>query len=424
MEQVRVARAHALPVREATAPRTPWQTLTTHARDRGSEAAFLVVSARGCERRTWADVAVTVELAVAGLVRSGLRSGQVVVSLLAAGHRHPELDLALRVLGAVVVHVSPAASAEDLRRSLAGVEVRLVLVETSNDIARLQGVLLGRPEVFVVDEASGWDSLLLLGAERLQMDPSLAERCDRSTDAGAADARLLSEGAPLGRLPKTAAPRAGVFTPSAITLAVGHLSDPMVQMVCEAHWAIGFALCLVTDPAAAPRAVAAAGASVVVLSTPTVEVLDRVFAAARPARRTRSSRNHSAGTTRAGKLRAGRQSRAPLIVAGRLTEPARLATAAASAVVELVEIGVLASADLPRPPPAVVGDASQLPRRSRRGPGTDFELHVQSTRAPESAASTLPAPRGSSASLPSLPLMSGESFLDKLLLSRAAEARE
>ncbi|WP_299923153.1 hypothetical protein [uncultured Nocardioides sp.] len=78
---------------------------------------------------------------------------------------------------------------------------------------------------------------------------------------------------------------------------------------------------------------------------------------------------------------------------------------------EVVTLTDLRAADLPEPPPVVLGDAALLPRRSRRAPGDHFGLRLE----PEVDASAF---------LPSLPLMSGESFLDQLLLSRARQAPE
>jgi hypothetical protein len=79
--------------------------------------------------------------------------------------------------------------------------------------------------------------------------------------------------------------------------------------------------------------------------------------------------------------------------------------------VEVVQLADPRPADLPEPPPVVMGDAALLPRRAPRTPGDDFGLRLE----PEVDASAF---------LPSLPLMSGESFLDQLLLSRARQASE
>ena len=72
--------------------------------------------------------------------------------------------------------------------------------------------------------------------------------------------------------------------------------------------------------------------------------------------------------------------------------------------------------DLPVPPPVVMGDPSTLPRRARRDPGRDFQFETE--RAPQFDES-----EGSAFVLPSLPLFGGESFLYKLLLARADQAR-
>lgn len=77
----------------------------------------------------------------------------------------------------------------------------------------------------------------------------------------------------------------------------------------------------------------------------------------------------------------------------------------------------LQPADLPVPPLVVMGNAADLPRRSRNDPGRDFQLETD--RDPQ-----FDEPEESAFVLPSLPLFGGESFLDKLLRSQALEGRK
>src|SRR5690349_2604926 len=157
MGHVPVARAQALPGRAAPPVRaTAWQAISRHARERADDVAYVLPTPTGPVPCTWAEVARGVEQAAAGLVRSGLRVDQVVVSLLPSDHAHPELELALRTVGAVVVHVGPDAGADDLARALAGVDVRLVVAEDADDVARLDGVPLPRAELFTLDGGRGW----------------------------------------------------------------------------------------------------------------------------------------------------------------------------------------------------------------------------------------------------------------------------
>ncbi|MBC2932080.1 AMP-binding protein [Nocardioides sp. zg-1228] len=340
MGQIPVARAPALPGR-ATAPArwSPWRSLAHLATERPHDVAFVLTSGAGATR-TWAEVAETVERAAAGLVRSGLRVDQVVVSLLPADHAHPELDLALRVVGAVVVHVAPGAPAGDLARELGDADVRLVVAEDSDDLSRLDGVTLPRAELFAVDGGRGWDRLLELGAERLVMDPTLVERSDDIVDPDDADPRMISERAPLGRVP-VAGLRDGLVEARSSALVVADAADALLQVVRRTQLDLGFALCVVEDPARLPGVMAAVRPSVVVVPE--------------------------------------RHAGAVLDSLGDL-----------GGAVEVVELADLRAADLPQPPPLVLGDAADLPRRSRRARGDDFDLR-------------LPPEPGASAFLPALP---------------------
>jgi len=413
MGKIPVARAQALPGHAAAAPvrASAWHSLAQLATERPDDVAFLLTSPDGdATTRTWAEVSQTVERAAAGLVRSGLRVDQVVVSLLPADHTHPELDLALRVIGAVVVHVAPGVTAGDLARELGDADVRLVVAADSADLSRLDGISLPRAELFSVDGGRGWTRLLELGAERLVMDPALAERTSSIVDPDGADPRLLSDRAPLGRAPLDRL-RAGVLDPRATALVSGDAADPLLQVVRHAHLDLGFTLCVVEDPSRLPEVASTVHPSVLVVPERHADALPSVLAALVPAvpkaRRSRTwlagpGRTHGSATSSAHGL---------LVVTPTHREDVRARVADLGGTLEVVEVADLRAADLPEPPPVIVGDGADLPRRARRAPGDDFDLRI----APEPDASAF---------LPSLPLMSGESFLDKLLLSRAREARE
>ncbi len=369
MAYVPLTRAPALPTPAVASDETatPYRALAHHARTRGGTTAYVVRTGGQDRSRTWAEVADTVERAGAGLVRSGLRSDQVVVSLLPAAHAYPELDLALRVIGAVVVNVSPLASGEDLARDLAGVDVRLVVAEAESDLDRLGGLTFARAALFALDDGRGWEHLLELGAERLTMDPQVVERVDRVVDPVGAVPRQLRAGEPLARL-------AGDVTLTALLgadevgVVVGHHSDPLVQLVHEAHLAAGATLVRIADG--------------VTLGATLADNVPAVLAVASGA--------HAALTAGVRRL----VDDLGVVVAG----PEHLR---------------LAAGDLPVPPPVVQGDASALPRRSRRDPGREFQLDTERERVlvDDAAASAF--------ALPSLPLFGGESFLDKLLIAQA-----
>ncbi|GAA5134591.1 hypothetical protein GCM10023339_71370 [Alloalcanivorax gelatiniphagus] len=369
MAYVPLTRAPALPTGEVPADdtSTPFRALAHHARTRGGTAAY-VVRTGGQERsRSWAEVADVVEQAGAGLVRSGLRSDQVVVSLLPAAHPYPELDLALRVIGAVVVNVSPLASGEDLARDLAGVDVRLVVAEAEADLDRLGGLTFARAALFALDGGRGWQHLLRLGAERLTMDPDVVARVDQVVDPAGAVPRLLRAGEPLVRLVAGAAV-APMLRAGEVGVVVGHHSDPLVQLVHEAHLASGATLVGVADGTG--------------LAATLADRSPAVLAVASGARAA---------------LTAGVR---------RVADDLGLELAGA-------EAARLLPGDLPVPLPVLRGDAAVLPRRSRRDPGRDFQLATERERVLVDDAAS------SAFALPSLPLFGGESFLDRLLIAQA-----
>lgn len=417
MGQIPVARAQALPGRDAAAAThaSPWQTVSRHARDRGDHPAFVVGAPGATTTRTWAEVADGVERAAAGLVRSGLRVDQVVVSLLPADHAFPELDLALRTVGAVVVHIGPHATRDDLARHLGDVQLRLVVAEAADDVDRLEGLSLARSELFTLDGGRGWTRLLELGSERLVMDPTAVERADRVVDHGGSAPRLLAGGVPLGQVPAGAL-REGVLDAGRVVLALGDAAEPLLQVVREAHLVAGSTLCVVQDVSDLEAAAQVVHPSVLVAPAAAGDAVARVLESQAPAAPTRSRRSRgwrSAGPARTTALRAGSPSGGPLVVAPAVTDAVRARLTELGGVVVVVgDVGLLPP-HLPQPPPVVMGDVAQLPRRSRRAPGEEFELRLEAPDQEESAFS-----------LPSLPLMSGESFLDQLLLSRARQARE
>jgi hypothetical protein len=409
--QVPVARAQALPGRVTPSVHaSAWQAVSRHARDRADDVAYVVASSEGLIPRTWAEVSRQVERAAAGLVRSGLRVDQVVVSLLPADHAHPELDLALRTVGAVVVHVGPDAGPDDLARDLAAADVRLLVAEGAEDVARLDGVPLPRAELFTIDGGRGWARLLELGAERLVMDPEVVQRADGIVDPAGAEPRLLAGTTPLGRVPEEPL-RPGVLDPRAVALVAGDPADPLLHAVREAHLQAGFTLCVVQAPGRLAEVAAHVHPSVLVVPERSADALPRVLDSLAPtAPRARRSRGWRSGSGRtSGHASSG--GRGPVVVTPAPSEEVRARVAELGGAVEAVRLAGLRPADLPQPLPVVMGDGALLPRRSRRSPGDDFGLRLE----PEVDASAF---------LPSLPLMSGESFLDQLLLSRARQAPE
>ena len=416
MAYIPVTRAPALPTSAPGATDTagatsPFRTVQEHARTRGDDIAYVVRVGEERDYRTWAQVAHAVERAGAGLVRSGLRADQVVVSLLPAGHAWPELDLALRSIGAVVVHVSPAATADDLVRELDGVDVRLVVAEAEADLRRLSGLTFRAAEMFALDGGRGWDRLVTLGAERLTMDPDAVARADRAVDPLLSGPRLLGPGAAMGRTAR-AADQGLVLAPDAVVVLVGDVADATVQLVREAHVAAGCTLRHLPDDTGLAAELVALGPTVLAVSADAAAGLPAVLEAS-PARvllrrRTARTRSHDVAA-----LRTWLGGHLEQVVAVDL--PDRVARVVAElGAVPLAPVVDLLPADLPVPPPVLVGDASTLPRRSRQDPGRDFQFD-------NDRRSGAPEPESSAFALPSLPLFGGESFLDKLLMAQSSK---
>lgn len=412
---VRQSRASALPNGpQPVLPPSPLRRLEVLAAQRPDDPALLVSTGDGYESRSWSEVERTVVRAGAGLLRSGLRPDQVVLSLLPAAHAHPELEISFRAIGAVVIHVSPEAGPDDLVRELAGVDVRLVVSETERDLERLTGLAFRSAEMFALD---GWPRLLSLGAERLIMDPDAVRRVDRMVDPDASGGRLLRAGTTLTRL--AAGPRQGAELPDAgVTLLVGDHADPFVHLVRDAHLTTGGTLVHVGGPADLPDVLSHVQPTALALSSAAAAELSGLLAVApvQKGRRRRSTPTRAAGAARPDAPRSWFGGDLALVVTPELSEAVTRVVAGHAAEVVVLAVGDLLPADLPVPPPLLVGDAANLPRRSRRDPGPDFQFETD--RVPQ-----FDEPEGSAFVLPSLRLFGGESYLDKLLLARADQAR-
>jgi hypothetical protein len=402
-------RAAALPTGEQQQlPPSQLRRLRALAAAHPDEVAVVVATASGPERRTWSQVEVTVEQAAAGLLRSGMRADQVVLSLLPAAHAHPELDLALRAIGAVVVHVAPDATPEDLVRELGAVDVRLVLVDDESRLERLVGLQLRAAAMF--ETRTGWDRLLDLGAERLRMDPDAVTRVDRVVDPDGTAARVLRREVAMRRV----APAAASNAPGTgeVTLLVGHDAEPLVHAVRDAHLVGGGALGRLPDATDIADALAYLRPTTLVVAPDAVDGLRGLVPAPANEPRRLLPRSRTPDVEPLRPWFGGRLVR--VVATGLPTEVDELLRGLGIDVVVPPAVEVL-PAELPVPPPVLVGDVADLPRRSRQDPGTDFRLRTD-------VALVGDEPEETAFVLPSLPLFGGESFLDKLLIEQARQA--
>ncbi|NYE36931.1 hypothetical protein F4692_002064 [Nocardioides cavernae] len=401
MPLVPQARASALPSGLAPElPPSPWRLLRGLAESRPHDVAYVV----GQDARTWAEVARTVERAAAGLVRSGLRADQVVVSLLPSAHPRPELETALRAIGAVVVHLAPGLTGEALSEALADVDVRLVLTPDEAELDRLAGLTFRSAEMFAVD--AGWDRLLALGEERLRMDPDAVSRADRGVEPDGTSARVLAADASVGRVPHHVRPD---LPATEATVVVGDHGDPLVRATLDAHLTSGGTLVHLPTPDGLAGVLAAVRPACLVLAHGPAAQLPGLAPSVPAARRLRPGRPRTNDV-----LRSWSGGRLATVVVDRPAPGLRDLLGGLEVSVELLPVELL-PADLPVPPPVVLGDVADLPRRSRRDPSRDFLLDNDRAPAPV-------APDESAFVLPSLPLFGGESFLDKLLIAQATQA--
>lgn len=411
-----VTRAPALPSAVGSDPHaSPWQSVRHHAATRGDDVAMLVPAGEHLREVTWAELARDAERAGAGLIRSGLRADQIVLSLL-PGHARPELELALRVMGAVVIQVAAQCSPEDVARELVDVDVRLVIAEDATDLHRLHGLSFPSAQLFALDGGRGWERLLQLGAERLAMDPGAVSRIDQVIDQREAGARLLRQGQTLGRIAPGLELAEGVIPSGGVSVLLGDLSDPHVQLVRAAHVVAGGTLVHVADSAQLEDVLARVTAQVLAMGDDADDVLAHmVERASVPSPRARWMRRRVEAVV---PPRPQRGAVPAMVVAPRVSDPVRAGLEGLGATVSLLPVLEIVAADLPVPPPVVRGDATHLPRRSRRAPDREFQLSVPTPHATGESAQT-DEPDASAFELPSLPLFGGESFLDRLLIAQS-----
>lgn len=416
MGTVRVVRADALARSgSGVARHSTWGHVTHHAEAVGARAAVTLDLADGLMSWTWADLALGARRAAAGLMRTGLRADQVVLSLLPGTHGYPELEVALRAIGAVSIVVDEEATAADVARALDGADVHLVVVESAADLDRVRHLAMPSARLLALGDDGGWQHLLALGAERLRMDPDAVDRADAVVDPAGATPRILRAGSPLVSTP-TAPGLAERLSDDDVVLLVGADSDPFVGAARDAHLESGCTLVRIPDATCLQRLAGDLRPAVVMTSTDEAAAVVAMMSVTLPVPRRRAM-----GAGRRGGPADWWGSRVRAVVTTGLPEAQQVALRERGVEPVLVPMGEAGPADLPVAPEPVVGDVRDLPRRARRDVGSDFALDVDRAGAPP------PAPDVEEVEddvvLPSLSLFSGESFLDKLLLARAAEAR-
>jgi hypothetical protein len=360
-----LARAQALPVGDRPDPGpSPFRSLARLAAERGADPALLRTvdddlgdhhDGRGV--RTWAEVHDGVVRAAAGLVRLGLHPDQVVVTALPPAQAWPDLELAVRATGAVLVHVSPSVPAADVARLLEEVEVRLVVTDGGTAPDPLAGLTLDRALRLDLDGGEGWRRLRQLGAERLVMDPDVVTRTEAMVDPEDTVPRVLvatEDGAAVGRHDAGPVPDAAL-SPTDVVLLAGSADDPFVRRVLHQHVQLGFALAWVDGDDELPAVLDRVDPTVLALDDPSARLLADRLRDAGPA----------ACAGRACTRLTG------VLLAGLPRVPAAVVAAPGVVITELPS-APMGEARLPVRPPVVQGDAAGLPRRMRASRDSAF----------------------------------------------------
>ena len=231
---------------------------------------------------TWAELYGRVIDGAAGMMRSGVGAGQVVVIMLPAGMRLVELELATRAAGAVPLMLPEELDPRKVGALLDGVEVRLVVADRQQRAAQLRHVALDDAELFECDDES-WGRLRALGAAQRSREPGLVGRADALRSPAMTRTVL---GLPRDRS------GAWLFWPDAsgtvrelvaddVVLLVGHPSDRFTTVVRDAHQRTGCTLGWVETPDRLASGLAHVKPTHVMLDQPSAKVLEDLLVDAR-----------------------------------------------------------------------------------------------------------------------------------------------
>lgn len=364
------ARAQALPGGQGPdlGP-SPYRSLARLAAERGGDPAVLARDAAGWSARTWVQVHDEVVRATAGLVRLGLHLDQVVVAVLPPGQAWPDLELAVRAAGAVLVQVSPSVPAAEVARLLGDVDVRLVVTDgaaTDGPPEALAGLSLDRALRLDLDGGAGWRRLQEQGAERLVMDPDVVTRTEAMVDPDDTVPRALvatADGAVVGRHDADPGPDAALATTDVVLLA-GDPDDPFVRRVLHQHLQLGFTLARVAGGDELLAALAEVDPTVVALDDPSAEQLVDRLREDGPAAGGAESCGRLTGVLLAGLPRVPAAGSGVSGMPGLPTMPGLVVTELPST--------PMGEARLPVRRPDVQGDAATLPRRMRASRDSAF----------------------------------------------------
>lgn len=404
----------------------PWALVQRHASQRGDSLALVDEFGAG---RTWREFAERVEQAAAALVTAGLGSGHVVLFAVDAGANLVELELAVRAVGAAPLHLPASVDGVDLITLLDAIDTRLVVLGRREQLDRLRGCDLSAAELLLLT-GSEWEKFLSVGAAALAAQPTLVDLAveDRGTSWPASLVVSASgEEAGIMRLPEPL-----VDDSFDVVLLHGASGDPLVSAVRARHLVSGGTLAWTADPAQVPPLLSLLHPTQLVLCSDDFDAIDALleqgprgighdlaFVRVTPAtgRSVRVTRKRNQAEER---LRIALGSRLSTIVSTS-TPNARL-----EQLVQALDLDLRLEPPPPmrsvRIPRQKTIDGVALPQRARTEPVDDFRLKTPpaADEAPELVAVPEAEVQGSAHGGPGLPLLGGESFLDRLLAKQAA----
>lgn len=276
-----LARASALPTTTPALPPSPFRSLVLHATERPDALACALVSPDGTwESSTWSDVRIDVERAAAGLIRRGLRPGQVVVSLVQSDRLLADIGLAVRATGAIPVRVATDVGVDDVVRLLGQSDVRFVIAHTKADLVQLRGGPLEHAEVVLLEGGAGWERLQAHGAERLVMDPDAVRRTEAMVEPEESAPRCIrrdGSGAVITLVSASLDRMSEAVGPHDTVLVAASPEDPFVAQVHDAQLAVGAAVAFVSLDADLSFALTTVRPTVVALDEECAAALEEQF---------------------------------------------------------------------------------------------------------------------------------------------------
>ncbi len=414
------------------APRSAYAQLQFHAGDRATDTA--VVGVRGDEvvDRTWQELGLRVERAAAAFLRADFRPHHVVIIVMRPSPDAVEVELAVRAVGAVPLLVAPDVTGDELAPHLTGVRVRLVVSDDAEAVAGLVGYDLSNVEQLVLGAGDNWERVQAVGAAHLVERPTCVRDAAATGPVTQAAVHVLREAdhVVVRRLPAVAADG----LPAETTLLHGPAWDPRVAAVRATLLGTGGALAWTDEPAQVPVLVEHANPHVLATFTEGDDFANLLRDAHVQGRRWhRSPADVLSATvtlTSGGRVGSGVRRRARSIESLRPWFGPRLHTVVLdrrhdpvlAAVAQVMDLALLAprlqleAAALPLAPTRRVPPVKALPHRKPGDPDVAFQLALASEAPDDDPDAYEPV-------LPSLPLLVGDSMLDRLLASQADQRR-